>query len=121
MRVPKPPARITHCIGSIPRDQLRAFVIETEADFAQSFAVHRAAQRVPILGVEQQKAATARAHQLAAERAVVAADFVPAIDALVGGAGRALALVQPVLVHQLAEAACVAALQSLLDAQTELL
>src|SRR5215469_771407 len=107
MRVPSPPARITHCI-LVSGHQLRAFVIESEADFAQTFLGHGFAERVAIVGVEEQESAAARADQLTADGAVLAADFIPAIDAIVGSAGRALLFAQPVLVQQLAEAARVA-------------
>src|ERR1700733_15105606 len=127
MRVPNPPARITHCMVrsiwtlSVPRQQRGAFVIEGEADFAQTFLLHGPTQSLAVLGEEQQEAAAAGADELASDGSVVAADLVPAVNAFVAGSGRALLLVQPVLMHQLAEAAGVALLQRVLDAVPKLL
>ena len=51
--------------------------------------------------VDEQEAAAAGADELAADRAAAARERVERVDALVGHARRALALVLPVLVHQL--------------------
>src|SRR5260370_37845194 len=66
IRVPSPPARITHCMGSVSRHQLGAFVVETEADFAQALLGHGFANRIAVLGVQQEESTAARAHQCAA-------------------------------------------------------
>ncbi len=84
-------------------------MIEAKANFSQAFASHGAAQRIAVIGVEQQKAATAGPDQLAADGSVFPANFIPAVDAFVGGPGRSIFFVQPVLVHQFAKAPGVAA------------
>src|SRR5271154_6966660 len=96
-------------------------MVESETNLAQPFALHDAPQQVAILGIEQQKTSAARAHQLAADRTVFAAELVPAVYTVVGSAGGASFLVHPVLVHQLAEAPCIALLQSQLDTLAQLL
>ena len=96
-------------------------MVEREPDLAQAFGVHRAAKRIPIIGVKQQEAAATRAHQLAADGAILAANFIPAIDAGVRGARRTLPFVQPMFVHQLAKTPRVTGFQRLLDALAKLL
>src|ERR1700733_3945939 len=82
--------------GSRPDDP-RALELEPEPHLAQPCARHRGAQLLAVARVEQQEAAAAGADELAAERAVRAAERVPRIDVRVGHPGRALALVLPVL------------------------
>src|ERR1700737_4770417 len=96
-------------------------MIESEADFAQPFPLHGAPEQVAIVGIEQQKASAARAHQLAADCPIFAADLVPAIYAVVRSAGRACFFVQPMLMHQFPKAARMALLQRQLDAHAKLL
>src|ERR1035438_2266871 len=85
-------------------------MIEGEANFPEPFPLHRGPQRVPVLGIEQQEPAAARAHQFSAYRAVLASDVVPAIDFLVRGSRRPFLFVQPMLMHQLSKTADVAGL-----------
>src|SRR5580693_4281149 len=117
MRVPNPPANITHCIRkSVPREELRTLMIKGEADFPQPFFLHDAPQSIAVLGVEQQETAAARSNQFSAHRPVLVTDVVPPVDFLVRGPRRPFALVQPVLMHQLAEAPSIAGFERQLDA-----
>ncbi len=69
----------------------------------QARAAQCGSQASLLLGVEEQEAAAARADQLAADRAVVERELVPAVDLGVGHQARALLLELPVLVHEAAE------------------
>src|SRR5215471_3366171 len=90
MRVPRPPARMTHCCpmitvskkpsGSILHEHLRALVIEAEAYFGQALIGHGCAQAGAILRVEEQETTATGADQLPSERAIGACDVIPAID-----------------------------------------
>src|SRR3954471_17403054 len=82
MRVPRPPARITTCT-SVPHRDHPAVVIEEEADLGQPLGGHRLAQGLRVVGVAQQEAAAAGAHQLSPQGAAGQADLVPPIDARV--------------------------------------
>src|SRR5262249_3822293 len=82
---------------------LRPFVVETEADLAQTGPRQRPPQPGLVLGVEHEKAATAGPDQLAAQGPVLARQIVPAVDVAVAHPATALFLVLPVDVHQLPE------------------
>jgi hypothetical protein len=90
-------------------------VIDGEAHLGQPGAAHRLPEAAHVLGVEQQEASGAGADELAADGAVVHAELVPAVDVGVGHVRRALALGQPVLVHQCAVRLGLALLESLAD------
>src|SRR5438067_8199941 len=98
---------------------MRAIVVEGEANLVQPLLGHRLAQRGLVLGVEEQEAPSARSDQLSSDCAGFAADFVPAIDVVARHPLASLALVLPVLVHQLAETPGVAGLQSRLGLQSD--
>ena len=71
--------------------------------------------------VDEQEAASAGTHELAADHAAAAGEHVEAIDVLVGHARRAAALVLPVLVHEFCVALEVSAAQELAALPAELL
>src|SRR5262245_49181229 len=98
---------------------LAPLVVEGEPHLLQPGGVHGRPERLAVVGVEEQEPAAARAHQLAAHRAVAPRQFVPGVDLVRGDALRPLLLVQPVLVHQLAETAGVPLLQGGLDGQPQ--
>ena len=84
-------------------DCFRTFEVEPETYFGQSGADHRMAQFGFVVGVKHQKAAAARANQLAADRAVLDREFIPLVDLGVRHAAGTPLFVLPMLVHQLAE------------------
>src|SRR5690242_10032267 len=92
-----------HCPACSSRD-FRPFEVEVESDFGQPCFTHGVTQALLLLGVEHQEAAAASPDQLAADGAVVEREVVPLVDLRIRHAARALALVLPMLVHQLAEA-----------------
>ena len=98
-----------------------ALELEVERQLGRSRRRHRLAGVLGVLRVDEQEAAAARADQLAAERAGAPRERVEVVDALVGHARRALALVLPVLVHQLGVALEVAGLQQLAALEPDLL
>ena len=81
----------------------------------------RAAPELGLLfGVEEQEPAAARANQLAPDGAVRESEIVPAVDIRVAHRARALLLVQPVLVHDLAVCGQVSGLDRLAGAVAQL-
>src|SRR5438874_2468607 len=60
-------------------------------------------QRFPILRIEQQESAAARADQLSTDRAIAPPELVPLVDLRIAHAARAPLFVLPMLVHQLTE------------------
>src|SRR5262245_27106212 len=106
MRVPRPPASTTtgwDARGSGTDDDRRAVVVEPEPDLGQPLFVHCGTQRAGIVGEEEEKASAASPGQLAADRPVRPTGLVPAVDVGVRHPLRPLALLDPVLVHELAE------------------
>src|SRR5687768_2921284 len=79
------------------------------------------AQAVAVGGVEKQESAAARAYDLAADRAILAAKLIPPVDAGVAHALRAALFVLPMLVHELTEELRFSLDQRLLAAVSELL
>ena len=82
---------------------------------------HRLAGVLRVARVDEQEAAAAGADQLAADRAAAAGQRVELVDVLARHPGRALALVLPVLVHQLGVAIEVAGEQQVAAAVAHLL
>src|SRR5512142_574033 len=97
--------------GSILDEHLGALEIETEAHFLQTGLAHGAAEAHLVVRVKHQKATAARADQLAAKRAILARQFIPAVDFAVAHTRRTLFLVFPVDIHQLGKACQVSAFQ----------
>src|SRR4051812_31686258 len=79
------------------------------------------AQSVVIACIEHQKPSTARAHKLAADRAVRSAELVPVVDLRVAHSSGAALFVLPMLVHQLSEQPWGAIFERLLALQAEFL
>src|SRR4026209_2406091 len=74
-----------------------------------------------VFGVKHQETAAAVTTRLPAESAVATSELVPFVDLRVGDAHRALFLVFPVLVHQVAEGSDVPRFESRAAAHAELL
>ena len=89
----------------------RALEVELEAQLLHAGRAHRLARVVGPRGVDEQEAATAGADQLPADHAGTPRERVEPVDVLVRHPRRALALVLPVLVHQLGEALQIAGLE----------
>ncbi|MEZ5365654.1 MAG: hypothetical protein R2748_25825 [Bryobacterales bacterium] len=96
---------------------LATVVPETEAHFLQPLRRHGLPQPLAIFSEEQQNPPR-RLEPISFPpmAAVRSAGFIPAVDAGVRHPLAALALVQPVLVHELAKPVDVAALERVLDA-----
>src|SRR5580704_16715095 len=92
MRVPRPPARIRHCMGaglrSVADEHDRTVVLAGERDFYQALAGHGAAEVVVGFGIEEKESSSAGTHQFAPHRTVLQADLVPPVDVFVGHAMR---------------------------------
>src|SRR4051812_6170078 len=101
MRVPSPPAKITHCI--LLNENLGALEVEAEAHLAQPGLTHGVAQLRFLLGVKHQKASAAGADELPAQSAIVHGVGVPLVDLTVAHRTRALFLALPVHVHEAGE------------------
>src|SRR5262245_37005716 len=116
-RVASPPASsatgtsaMLMAAASLGHDR-RAREVEAEAHLAERHRGHRVAESWLVLGVEEQEAATARADQLAAERAAGHREIVPAVDLAIAHGAAPLLLVLPVDVHQLGKLPEVPALE----------
>src|SRR6266511_1590331 len=124
MRVPRPPARITHWLPirrSVLDEDLRALVVEVEPDLGEALLRHRRAAQRPVLRAEAAEPTSPGAAELPAKRAVLHRGAVPAVDVLVRHALRALALAEPVLMHDPGVLPRVAPLEHVLRRVPELL
>src|ERR1700722_3670335 len=87
-------------------DDLAAFEIETELEFAQAGIAHRFAEaRLVFFAVEHEKATAARAGNLAAYGAVGLGELVPGVDVRIRNAVGEALFGKPVDVEKLSEAA----------------
>ena len=92
-----------------------------EADLFKAGACHRFPQPAVLLAVEEQKASTPGAHQLASDGSIPQSELVPFVDLRIAHRTGSALLVFPVLVHQLAEHVGVAFLEGFAASKSELL
>src|SRR5450631_3734485 len=111
MRVPRPPASTTHCIGSRSQKDDRTVVVEAESDLVESDILEPPPQPGGLRAVEEQEPPRTCADELATEGAVFAGQLVPGVNLVVADPGAPLAFQLPVFVHELTEADRIAGLE----------
>src|ERR1035437_1207617 len=85
MRVPIPPARMTHCmeVGLFAHLNDGPIKIELETHLLETFLRHCLTHAGHVIGIKQEKAAAAGTDEFASQRATGLRGVVPSINALV--------------------------------------